>query len=370
MKHKTTGTLKGMQTTVRQQTALDQAMLAVDEVLETFFETQIQAASELDPSYLRLWESLRMVKNAGGKRMRPYMVLLACHAFKGRLTDQVIAVAAAQELLHISLLIHDDIMDGSEMRHGEKNITGIYHDIYSEHATSFATAMHHAEGAAILGGDLLLAAAQDLLSSSLRGLPEAQAAQALFYDAIFTVAGGQLLDMESSIYPIAKVDPLKIARYKTAGYGFITPLCIGGLLAGASADKMHILRSFGEQLGIAFQLKDDLLGVFGNEHTTGKPTDRDLIEGVKTLLIQEFLQHASPEQKQVFASTFGQADATPEAIEALRQAITKSGAKKIVEDKITASYQAITAQLQDLQLDDFHQKLFMGLVDKALKREY
>lgn len=359
-----------MQTTLGEQTALDQAMLAVDQVLETFFESQIRAASQLDPSYVRLWESLRTVKNAGGKRMRPYMVLLACHAFKGELTDQVIAVAAAQELLHISLLIHDDIMDGSEMRHGEKNITGIYHDTYSEYLSGSDAIMHHAEGAAILGGDLLLAAAQDLLSASLSGLTQAKAVQSLFYQAIFTVAGGQLLDMESSIYPIDQVDPLKIARYKTAGYSFITPLCIGALLASAPEDKIQTLRSFGEQLGIAFQLKDDLLGVFGNEHTIGKPTDRDLIEGVKTLLIQEFLQHADTEQKQVFTTTFGKADATPEAIETLRQAITKSGAKKIVEDKIAASYQAIVAELQDLQLDDFHKKLFMGLVDKALKREY
>ncbi len=350
-------------------TQSDWAVL-LDRAIKEYFEYSVTQAKQIDPSYQRLWEILRDLINSGGKRLRPHMTLYAYRAFGGQDIHKLVPIAVAQELLHFSLLIHDDIIDRDYIRYGTDNIAGSYLKEYAKHIDSDGDRVHFAHSAAILGGDLVLSGAHSLIASSELSDSEKTSAQRLLSRAIFEVAGGEQLDTESSFMPYRDGSALNIARYKTAGYSFIAPLVTGATIAGASEKQINHLREFAIALGVAFQLVDDLLGVFGEEATTGKSTTSDITEGKRTFMIEKAVQAMNSEQKSRFDALFGKKDASPFEIDEIKQLLISTDAKLATEKEINAYVITARQLLATLEFNKEDQDTFDALIKKVTDRTH
>lgn len=339
----------------------------VDTYLTKFYEAEIARAEAVSPDYARLWRVLLDTYVAGGKRLRPYMLLLAHGACGGDPQQDTMPVAAALELLHCSLLIHDDIIDRDIVRHGKPNVAGQYRTIYGD-SHGAAKRDHLADSAAILGGDLLLAAAHRLIAESKLDADKKLEALRFLSDAVFNVAGGELLDAESVIQHMTDVNSLAIAKHKTAHYSFVTPLVMGASLAGANLTVRTGLTDYGTALGIAFQLADDLLGLFGDEEETGKPATGDLREGRRTYLLQQAYKMASAAEAAELDAIVGNEDVTDEQLERARTIVRECGAYDATTAEIQQYTQQAEATLGSLDFaPEFHAE-FMALINRATVR--
>lgn len=343
---------------------IDRVRDDTDRYLKKIVADKIDQADRLSTSYGELWHSIERLLFAGGKRLRPYMTHLSYSAFGGRDPEPVLRAGAALELLHVSLLVHDDIIDRDTMRYGVKNISGQYLDIYQNTRSQLAEVRHYANSAAIMAGDLLLAEAHSLMAVASRD----DKVMDCFSEAVFAVCGGELMDTEAAFVD-RPVDSLTIAKYKTASYSFVAPLMIGAYLAGASRNDAKSLRTFAESLGVAYQLKDDLLGTFGDELTTGKTRIGDTREGKQTYLVEQFYNLASEQQRADFMTVFGKSD-LPDADYLLAiELLESSGAKQATEAKIDQLEVVIADCLETLSIDREHRLAMSDLVATCLNRD-
>jgi geranylgeranyl pyrophosphate synthase len=308
---------------------------ALTSVLDEYFNRHAARALEISPYYGALWTEIARLVHAGGKKLRPKMTLMAYRAFGGSDIEKVLPIAAAQELLHVGLLIHDDLIDRDTIRYGVDNIDGGYRKLYESLVGETGERTHYAQSAAMLAGDLLLTGAQQLMLESDIEPARIIEVQKILGTGIFEVIGGELIDTESAFREAGTISAETVARYKTASYSFITPLLIGAVLAGASEPDQARVREFAEAVGVAFQLRDDLIGVFGNEAVTGKSTVGDIREGKRTYLIEQFYLGANEQQKAELEQHFGKSDITPEGVEKVRQLLIDSGAQQKTEDAIS-----------------------------------
>lgn len=342
---------------------------ATTEYLRDYIASKKALASSVSPHYGALWSAIETLAITGGKRFRPYMVSLGYGAFAPQTSTAAwLPAAAATELLHIALLVHDDIIDRDTIRYGIRNISGQQDDAYKPYVTDDTERRHFADSAAMLAGDLLIAGAYELLYKT-PAQPEVLAkAAAHLHEAIFRVGGGELLDTESAFRHDTPLDPLLVAREKTSYYSFCAPLCIGGELGGADARAIETLHSFGLTLGEAFQLQDDLLGMFGDADTSGKSTDGDLREGKYTYLVQQFYALANAQQQAAFAAAFGKANA-PVASQAIaKAALVESGAQQAVQTKIAELETTASALLDNLALQPAYHQAFVELIYTCTRR--
>lgn len=258
----------------------------VDGVLARFFRDALSRARTLDPAVVELWRELE-ANTLGGKRFRPRMVATAYEALGGGDADAAAYVGAAFELLHTALIIHDDVIDRDFTRRGAPNLSGSYRDRAIARGEDRETADHRGMSAAVIAGDLALFNAYRLIDRSGAGDAVRERLLEVMDEAVFASAAGELIDVDfagDDGVPTVH-DILRMARLKTAVYTFECPLQAGAILAGASDATVATLGDFGREIGIAFQLVDDLLGVFGEEAVTGKTTLGDLREGKRTVLI-------------------------------------------------------------------------------------
>lgn len=347
-----------------------ESLLSINSTLDVFFEQSIKEAHQISPSYERLWRGLHTLISSGGKRLRPQMTLLAYAAFGGEDPQSILPVAAAQELLHFSLLIHDDIIDRDDIRYGVANITGQYKSTYAPFVNNDdgASLTHYANSAAILAGDLMLSGAHQLIASSHLPAHAIASAQHTLSRGIFEVAGGELLDTELSFMPYKNGDAILVARYKTAGYSFIAPLLTGAQLANATEEQCNALRECAVALGIAYQLTDDLLGVFGNQELTGKSTSSDITEGKRTYMVEVALDALAPSDMELFLQGFGNQKATEEQIATVRQLFESSGAKRKTEEKINNYIETAIHNLDSLGFPPSHHQGLLELIEKLTSR--
>lgn len=324
---------------------LDTVKRAVNETLTVLLQSRQKEAFRINESYGELWSHASETVLAGGKRIRPYLVTVGY----GKVSEKILKVACAFELLHSAMLIHDDVIDRDTVRHGRLNVNGVYEKKYAAHTDS-ATAYHHSQSAAILGGDLLLSEAYHLIGTA--GLTEEVYARVLgsFHQAIFDVVGGELLDVEAGF--MDGYDPITIAHFKTAVYSFVAPLCSGAYCRSAQPTEIQLLTDFGLNIGIAFQLQDDLIGLFGDESKSGKSNVSDLQEGKKTALIEEFFSRITSEDRTKFLEHFGSNEAAEEELNIMKQAIAQSGAidaiKELFESYLQKAEQAVDSLEDDV----------------------
>ena len=340
----------------------------VDGYVSDIFQARTLQAGSISSDYKALWEAMAALYGAGGKRIRPYMMMLTYQAFGGSHIEDIVPAAAAQELLHQSLLIHDDIIDRDLVRYGVRNITGRFSDTYSELVSDDSERQHYAEGAAILAGDLLLSESHAQIMRVALPIEQIMAAQHIHANAVFHVAGGELLDVEAAFRSKDVVDPLVIATNKTAVYSFVSPLVMGATLAGVPEEQITLLTDIGTTLGIAYQLRDDIIGIFGDEQVTGKSTTRDIYEGKKTMLLEEFYVRSSADQQAEFEKVFGIATASLDDIEKARGLLVDTGTLQAVEDAIKSYKAQCLEQLSKLSINEQYRQAFVGLINISLDR--
>lgn len=349
--------------------------LLVDSVLTPILKRQVERSLVINQQYGALWQAIDNLYNAGGKRLRSYMTLMTYRAFSNKPIDAVLPSAAAQELLHLAMLVHDDIIDRDTVRYGVKNITGQFMDHYQELANNTVDQRHFSESAAMLAGDLLISEAYLLIGQTDTAPEVILEVQRLLASAVFHVVGGELLDTEAAFRGKDSADPLVIATEKTASYSFITPFLTGATLAGTSAEQLDLLQQLGEKLGIAYQLRDDIIGVFGDQAITGKSSDGDIREGKRTMLIDEFYKRTdahddySDKSREKFDQLFGKPDASSDDIGTIRTLLTGSGAVDAIEARIASYHTEVLSQLDALKLSAEHHQTFITLFDFCLKRE-
>ncbi|HTL40904.1 MAG TPA: polyprenyl synthetase family protein [Pseudolysinimonas sp.] len=301
----------------------------VDAVLGRFFSLAKKRAAAIGPGYERLWNELE-ANTVGGKRFRPRMVFAAYEALGGRDAEAAACIGAAFELLHTALIVHDDVIDRDFVRRGGPNLAGSYRDRALAEGGTAATAEHRGITAAVIAGDLALFNAYRLIDRSGVGDEVRRRLVEVMDEALFASAAGELIDVDFSFAPEVPLvdDILTMERLKTAVYSFECPLQAGAILAGASEQTVTTLGDFGREMGIAYQIVDDLLGVFGTEAETGKTTIGDLREGKRTVLIA--YAHSAPGWDEV-AGLFGDPELTDEGAAQLREHLVRCGAKSFAE---------------------------------------
>jgi len=339
----------------------------IDNWLGDYLEESINLAQTLDSSYAEFWKIIQQTILNGGKRLRPYLLLLCYNGFGGKNYIQAIQIAAAHELLHQCLLIHDDIIDRDYIRHGKDNLSGY---IKKRFDSLGSDANHYAASEAILAGDLLLSSTYQVINDSAIDPTIKQLVTANVHQAMQQVAAGELLDIESALRPIEISKPIVIADLKTASYSFSLPLINGAILAGALSSEIKHLNTIGHDLGIAYQLQDDLLGLFGDDLVTGKPNITDISEGKHTLLIKMAYEKASALERQLINDKMGigKADITVEAIEEIKKIVISTGAYNSTKTIIDLYTRNSLAALDKTGLTPTAKLQFSELIKQLLER--
>ncbi|MFC8303224.1 polyprenyl synthetase family protein [Specibacter sp. NPDC057265] len=257
----------------------------VHTVLTEYFQSHTARARAYSPAFGVLWEQMAEA-TLGGKWMRPKLVYLAYGAFGGGNWRAGAELAAAFEVLHAALLVHDDVIDRDFVRRGAPTLGAAYRDMAATLGQNAQDAEHAGFAAAIIAGDLLLTGSLRLAGTAAKNHPNSALILGAVHEAIFASAAGELDDLLFSLGGLAAQMPevLKMERLKTAVYSFETPLRAGALLAGESVSTADALATVGRDIGIAYQVIDDVLGTFGQSSETGKSVDSDLREGKRTIL--------------------------------------------------------------------------------------
>jgi geranylgeranyl diphosphate synthase type I len=330
---------------MRAPTSLTTISAGVEQRLAALFDDERRRWSELDPSLLEPLDTLGRFVLSGGKRLRPAF----CHwgfvgAGGGADDPAVVDAGAAFELLQAFALIHDDVMDGSPVRRGSRTAHLAYGDRHAD-AEWRGEERRFGEGVAILLGDLAHVYADRLIPRT----PEVQGV----WDELRTELNiGQYLDLVGTARgDVDLVAARRIARYKSGKYTIERPLHVGAALAGRLAELAGPLSAYGDPLGEAFQLRDDLLGAFGDESLTGKPAGDDLREGKPTPLLAIATAAADDHQVKVLGLV-GEPDLSPEAVGEVQQVMRATGAVDAVEASIRALTDEALAALPAVAITD------------------
>lgn len=308
------------------------AVDAVDAVLTELFEDRIARASRYADHYALLWQRLaRSIE--GGKRLRPRLVLDTHRAFGDPHPRDATLAAAAFELLHNALLLHDDVIDRDVSRRGRPNLSGEFAADARAAGLPQRAATAWGESSGVLAGDLLLSATSTVLARVAS--PARAALTDLVDECLFRAAAGEHADVAFGLgtAPASPERLLRMMEDKTGGYSFAAPLRAGALLAGAGPDIDADLEQVGTSLGVLYQLRDDLLGVFGDPARTGKSVTGDLREGKRTLLVAFAEGH--PEWTAV-RHLWGAPDLTDDDAATLRTALEASGAREATEQLVAS----------------------------------
>jgi geranylgeranyl diphosphate synthase, type I len=307
----------------------------VQKQLDDFLTAQVPLLDDVSPDLGPLSESITDLLR-GGKRLRPAFAYWGWRGAGGKDTEEAVRAATALELLQACALIHDDVMDGSDTRRG---LPAAHRRFATLHRGNewLGSSEGFGVGAAILLGDLCLSWADELLLTS--GLPaESLRRGKAVYDLMRTeLMAGQYLDLlEQARGGGSEARAMRVVRYKSAKYTIERPLHLGAALAGAPEEVSVAYSGYGLPLGEAFQLRDDVLGVFGDPAQTGKPAGDDLREGKRTVLVAAAVDAASPAQAALLRRHLGDPALDAEGVAALREVITDTGALVHVERLIEA----------------------------------
>ena len=347
---------------------------AVTEALRRFLDARRETCTALAPEFVDAVDDLADLALGGGKRLRPTFAWWGWRAARGPAAPDaphpgvVLHAVAALELIQACALVHDDLIDDSLLRRGKPTVHAVWTARHRERGW-IGSSERLGAAVAILVGDVALAWADDMLRAA--GLDAAALARATpVWESMRTeLLTGQFLDVVGHATDLSTPEGvLRISRYKTAAYTIERPLHLGAALAGADDDVVAAYRGFGTDLGIAFQLRDDLLGVFGDPTVTGKPAGDDLREGKRTLLVALARQRPDRAAAAPLEHALGKPDLTPEEVGAARDALTDLGVVAEVEERIAALMTSALDALAGVDLDADARERLVALAAAAVQR--
>ena len=310
-----------------------------------------RCAAELDESGVEVAGDVLIKFVAGGKCLRSTFMYLGWLA-GAQDSDEALFASAGLELLHAFALLQDDVMDAASSRRG-RPAAHIQFSQWHRNRQLSGPAERFGESAAILLGDLCLIWAEQMLRES--GIDHRRLQQAWpRYDVMRTeLALGQFADLASDIRDLPSMDTvLEIARRKSGNYTVRRPLEIGAAMSGCSDRTVSGLGRYGEAVGEAFQLRDDLLGVFGAETMTGKPSGQDLIERKATSVVIAAHDLADPPTRRQLTELMNTGDLDDNGVERWRSLIVTTGAVQRIEDMISSRVSSALNELDDLRIGE------------------
>ncbi|WP_394278201.1 polyprenyl synthetase family protein [Microbacterium sp.] len=328
----------------------DAAQREVDDALEVALSRLRKRAASLGESAAALGEATAAAA-AGGKRLRPALVIAAFEAFGGDCAHApgLWRVAAAFELLHAAFVVHDDLIDGDVERRGVPNVMGAFRQRARALGGDARDERTLGDAAAVLAGDLLLFEATRLIATAPVPAPARAGLFVLLDDALLVSAAGELADVEQaigeSLPPTASL--LRTARDKTAFYSFQAPLSAGALLAGAAEAQRSAVEAAGSEIGIAFQLADDLIGTFGSRAQAGREPGADLRAAKRTPLISLAAETALWPR---VASALALAPTGPIAVREAQRELAASGARERTVELIEDTQRSARTRAADAAL--------------------
>jgi len=304
-----------------------------------------------------------------GKRIRGNLVRLGYNCFKKNDDKDLLPISVALELTQSAILIHDDVIDQSELRRNQLTI----HERYKKyHLKKYEKGdpLHYGESMAIVLGIIGYYEAIKLITQSLfKDELKVKAIHELGH--FMTNTGyGEGLDVDLSYREtISQKDIFDIYTYKTAYYTIIGPLKIGAILAGAKQKDLKIFEDYGTPLGIAFQIQDDILGIFGDEKSTGKKTGDDIKEGKNTILFTQALKIANPKQKEILKKLWGKRDINMKEINQVREIVIQTGSLKYCQKLAISLTREAKNKVSKITKNKNLQEVFLSLADFIIKRE-
>lgn len=271
-----------------------------------------------------------------GKRVRPALFIIGYLGFSKKIPQGLYRSAVSLELLHDFMLIHDDIIDKSDMRRGKPAM----HVVLQKYIGNRPKAKFNGQDLAIVLGDMIYAFSIHSFLSVKEDPKRKEAALKKLLEAAFYTGSGEFIELLCGLKSLKETKRPEIDRiydFKTATYTFAAPLTIGATLAGAKPHEIKKLFNYGISLGRAFQIKDDIIGLFGEESEIGKPNLTDIREAKKTLLVWYAYHHTSKTNQARIRKIFGKDNAGLADLLAMRKIVTEAGALSFCQNEIRKS---------------------------------
>ena len=360
----------------------------VERRLSDFCDARRVQLSEIDPELGQVIDFIQGLLT-GGKRFRAlfaYWAWASCLDIneiqlsedeKARSSAALVDICAALEMFHAAALVHDDLLDNSDSRRGAPAVHKRFEQLHQSNGWA-GSAVRFGQAGSVLAGDLMLGWSSELFDSAVKRAPSSAIAwncRDEFAKMRVEVMAGQYLDvLEENAGPTRSPEEAigranRVMLYKTAKYSIEAPLQIGAAFSGASQETLRGLSSFAIPLGLAFQLRDDVLGVFGTPEVTGKPAGDDLREGKRTVLVALTRQELGYSTVKLFDELMASRDLTDEQVRLLQETIRGSGALAKVERMIEELSNESLLALSQLQLDPYGKTQLEGLARKVVNRQ-
>jgi len=344
--------------------------IAIDAELKNQFDIAIKEARGNDIFVADCLKYAKEIVLAGGKRIRGALLCQAYFGAGGKEKNKILKIAAAIEMVHLFLLVHDDVIDRGNLRHGKKTLHRLLAEKKAAEA-SIEASIHYGDSVAIIVGEMLYAIANKTMAESgfksdilVRTLSSLQS-------IVATTIIGQSQDLEIS-YKNNATEKKVLSMYenKTARYTIEGPLHLGAILAGCNDQKkLNSLSRYAIPLGIAFQIQDDILGIFGDEKKIGKSAASDIEEGKQSLLVVKARQWASPGQKKSFNAIFGKKRLSQKEINIFKSILKSTGAYDYVKDLAGKYLQAGKKEIKKIALLPKTKEFLLGLAEYLEGRE-
>ncbi|MFI7483025.1 polyprenyl synthetase family protein [Kocuria sp. M1R5S2] len=341
--------------------------------LEVFFDGQRELLSGISADTLPLLDAVAEL-SAGGKRMRARLCYWGWRAAGGDPEDPTaVRAGAALELFQSAALIHDDVIDRSDTRRGAPSVHRRFEHLHAARGWSL-DGPAFGVASAILSGDLCLSWSEALFARAASAAPGAERARTVFDLMRSEVMVGQYLDVHGEVAGAGRDREgavrraLDVIRYKSAKYSVEHPVVLGAALAGAADRDLERCSAFALPLGEAFQLRDDVLGVFGDPATTGKPAGDDLREGKRTVLVGFVHRLAGADDAARLEAALGRPDLDEDEVAGLREIITDCGALRSTEELIDSLSREAFAALERVAAEPVPMAALRALAAAAVRR--
>jgi geranylgeranyl diphosphate synthase type I len=340
----------------------------IEKALARFLSEQRALLTGIDPALQDVVDTIESFVLGGGKRLRPAFAYWGFRGAGGEDSEEIAAAVAALEFVQASALIHDDVMDASDTRRGGPAVHRRFERMHLGHEWD-GDAEAFGAGAAILLGDLCLTWSDELLRRSGLEVPALMRARPVFDLMRTEVIAGQYLDVHAQATADSSLRRAStVARYKSAKYTVERPLLLGAAIADAGPEIEAAYSAYGLPLGEAFQLRDDVLGVFGDPSQTGKPAGDDLREGKRTYLIAAAFAAAGAESSAQLRAGLGDPDLDAAGVDRLREIIVGSGALARTEQRIAHLTETSLAAVGQVDLADSAGQMLVALAQAATSR--
>jgi geranylgeranyl diphosphate synthase type I len=342
----------------------------VESALAKFLDRQRARLGEIDPDLLELADAIDGLVLGAGKRLRPAFAYWGFRGAGGADSDQVVTALSALELVQASALIHDDVMDSSDTRRGEPSAHRRFEQRHRDEGW-LGPPHQFGESAAILIGDLCLVWSDELFEGAGVDSEATGRARPVFDEMRTEVMVGQYLDVLAQATGELSVERAsKVATFKSAKYTVERPLLMGAALAHAPTETLTAYSAYGLAVGEAFQLRDDILGVFGDPTETGKPAGDDLREGKRTYLVAAAFEAAGDSDARTLRDDLGDPKLDLARIERMRQIIESTGALDRTESRIELLATQARKAIQTAPIDPEAIEVLTELIEASTQRRH